>query len=126
MLARAQRLTEKRDFQSLFSRGMALSSPLYTMRWRKNFGSLSRFGFVVANTVSKKATQRNTIRRRFRECVRKHMGALPFSADIAIIVKQKALGAPFKEIEEEIVRSFAVIKRRAATAPPRPARHRPV
>lgn len=115
MLARDQRLSEKRDFQALFSRGMYLSTPLYTLRWRRNFGTCSRFGFIVANTISKKATQRNTIRRRFRERVRKNSEKFPYAADVAIIVRPKALGATSKEIEAELLRSFDVIRKRGAT-----------
>ncbi len=123
MLARDQRLSEKRDFQALFSRGMYLSTPLYTLRWRRNFGTCSRFGFVVANTISKKATQRNTIRRRFRECVRKNSEKFPTVADVAIIVRPKALGATSREIEAELIRSFDVIRRRGpahSSGPRRP------
>lgn len=124
MLARDQRLSEKRDFQALFSRGMYLSTPLYTLRWRRNFGTCSRFGFIVANTISKKATQRNTIRRRFRERVRKNIEEFPYTADIAIIVRPKALGATSMEIEAELLRSFDVIRRRGSA--PSPAPRRPI
>ncbi|MDP2630005.1 MAG: ribonuclease P protein component [Candidatus Uhrbacteria bacterium] len=125
MLAREQRLSEKRDFQALFSRGMYLSTPLYTLRWRRNFGACSRFGFVVANTISKKATQRNTIRRRFRECVRRNIEAFPYSADVAVIVRPKALGAPSKEIEAELLKSFTVIRQRGDDGQFRPRTARP-
>jgi|GEM_PF-314069 len=119
MLARGQRLTEKKDFQTLFSRGAYLSTPLYTMRWRKTDSETSRFGFVVANTISKKATVRNTLRRRLRESVRRNMGALPFVVDAAIIAKHKIMEATYKEIEEDIIRSFQTMEHKSKKPYPR-------
>lgn len=125
MLARAQRLLENRDFQALFARGLYLSTPLYTLRWRKTDKPPSRFGFVVSNKISKKATERNAVRRRLREGVRKHKETLQMSVDAAFIIKQQALHTPFADIEREIERSFGVMNRpqhqRFETR--RPARH---
>ncbi len=124
MLTREYRLSEKRDFQTLFTWGMYITTPLYTLRWRRNSLLHPRFGFIVANTISKKATQRNTIRRRFRECIRKHMAEFPVVADVVIIVKPKALGAPSREIEDHLLHSFRVVKQRDAQGA-RPPYHRP-
>ena len=108
------RLSQKKDFKTLFARGMYFSAPLFTLRWRRAVGELSRFGFIVANTVSKKATARNTIRRRFRECVRRNLDKLPFAIDAAIIVKSKALGATSKEIEDVLLYTFKTMQQRSA------------
>lgn len=112
MLPRIHRLSEKSDFQRVFLKGERAATPFYTVRWRANALSFPRFGFVVANKISKKATERNTIRRRLRECVRKNLELCPTPADVVFIVKPSALGAAYKILETEIVRSLSHIGRK--------------
>lgn len=109
MLSRANRLSEKRDFQRVFARGRAAPTPLYTIKWNKNTFGAPRFGFIVANTISKKATQRNIIRRRLREAVRRNLAASFPAVDVVIIARPALLTSRYKDIEPIIIRSLQVI-----------------
>lgn len=109
MLSRANRLSEKRDFQRVFARGRGTATPFYAIRWNANAVGCPRFGFVVANTISKKATRRNLIRRRLREAVRKNLAPAFPSVDVVIIAKPKLLTTPYRELEPVIVRSLNII-----------------
>ncbi|MBI4253110.1 ribonuclease P protein component [Candidatus Uhrbacteria bacterium] len=112
MLSRIHRLSGKDDFQRVFLKGERAATPFYTVRWRENALSVPRFGFVVANKISKKATERNTIKRRLRECVRKNIVLCTSPVDVVIVVKQSALGAKSALLEPEIVRTLSYIQRR--------------
>lgn len=109
MLSRVNRLSEKRDFQRVFARGRGATTPLYAVRWNTNTVGCPRFGFVVANTISKKATRRNLIRRRLREAVRKNLASAFPSVDVVIIAKPKLLTTLYRELEPIIVRSLKII-----------------
>jgi len=103
MFSRDYRLTKKDDFDLLFKTGAYASFPYCTIRWRKNALEHSRFGFIVANTISKKATVRNTIKRRLRECVRKNSTLFPPLTDMVFIAKRKLLDTTYKDIEAEVL-----------------------
>lgn len=110
MLSRAFRLSEKKDFQCVFVRGRCATTPLYIMKWTKNSIGAPRFGFVVANTISKKATKRNLIRRRLREAVRRNLPPLFLAVDVVIIAKPAILTARYKDIESETIHSLQSIE----------------
>lgn len=112
MLARCNRLTEKRDFQHVFSHGTSATTPLYAVRWARNAIGVPRFGFVVANKISKQATKRNTIRRRLREIVRKNLTPPPLSVDVVFIARAGIVGARSRDIEPQVRRTLEIIKTR--------------
>lgn len=110
MLSRALRLSQKKDFQRIFSHGRGGAAPLYRIKWLRNSVGVPRFGFVVANTISKKATKRNLVRRRLREAVRKNLSTSFPAIDVVIIAKPLLLTAHYKDIEREIIHSLQSIK----------------
>lgn len=112
MLSRIHRLSLRSDFQRVFSRGMGSSTPLYTIRWLPNRLNVPRFGFVVANTISKKAVQRNLIRRRLRESVRKNLKTFTPPYDVVIIAKPPLLKAAYGELEPVVANSLETIAAR--------------
>ncbi len=121
MLPRASRITEKKDFARIFAKGAYLSLPLCILRWQENSLGYSRFGFVVANTISKKATVRNTIKRRLRECVRKNLERFPQNADIVFIAKHKLVGLAYRSLEGELL-SYGDKMKNFRQGPPRQPR----
>lgn len=110
MLSRANRLSKKSDFQRVFARGRAAPTPLYAIKWNKNTFGEPRFGFIVANTISKKATQRNIIRRRLREAVRRNLAESFPAVDVVIVARSALLTRRYKDIEPVIIRSLQIIE----------------
>lgn len=112
MLAREHRLSEKRDFQRVFTHGLRASTPLYSIHWARNTGGAPRFGFVVSNKISKHATKRNTIRRRLRECARRNLDTFPLPLDVVIVARPPLLTTPYRDLEPVLLRSFEIMRTR--------------
>ncbi len=65
-----------------------------------------RIGFTVPRALGH-AVDRNRIRRRMREAVRRHLGQLGPEWEIVINPRRAALQAPFAELTREIERLFS-------------------
>ena len=66
----------------------------------------SRFGFIVSQKVAKKANQRNLVKRRIREVVRKELGRIRPGYDVVIIAKPAALNKKSQLIKDIILQIF--------------------
>ena len=78
---------------------------------RKEAGPV-RVGFTVSRALGD-SVERNRMRRRTREAVRHHLGALanlPIPLDVVINPKKSLLKADFTAISDEVERAFRVIR----------------
>ena len=74
-----------------------------------------RVGFTVSRALGD-SVERTRMRRRTREAVRHHLGALanlPMPLDVVINPKKSLLKADFTAISEEVERAFRVIRQNA-------------
>jgi ribonuclease P protein component len=74
-----------------------------------------RVGFTVSRALGN-SVERNLMRRRTREAVRHHLGALanlPMPLDVVINPKKSLLKADYTAISEEVERAFRVIRQNA-------------
>jgi ribonuclease P protein component len=62
-----------------------------------------RVGLTVGKVLGK-ATQRNRIKRRMREALRRHVGLLPQGCDLIFHPRRNVLTMEFAQLEAEIVR----------------------
>lgn len=62
---------------------------------------ITRIGITVSRKAGR-SVERNRIKRRVREALRRNASFLPESEDIVIIAGRKCLEADFKSIEEDI------------------------
>ena len=88
------------------------------------FLSPAQFGPRVGLTVGKvlgKAHERNRIKRRLREALRRHIDLLPQGSDLILHPRRSVLTMEFTKLEEEIVRILTQAKADAARMVSRPA-----
>lgn len=81
------------------------SNAYFTVFFRANEGSASRFGFSIKKGLGG-AVVRNRIRRRVREMVRLHRQELPTGWDIVIHPKASVERAPFAAVAAELLRTL--------------------
>jgi len=74
-----------------------------------------RVGFTVGRVLGG-AVDRNRMRRRLREAVRKHLIGLTASVDVVINPRKSVLTAEFPELMSEVERAFHVIQGNSPSA----------
>ena len=106
MLKRIFRLTEDKDFQSVYRRGRYIASPLFSVNVLPNKFGMTKIGIVVNKKVTKKASERNFLKRQVREIVRLVLPKMQKGQSVVVTVRQPALKADYKTMEKDIMNSF--------------------
>ncbi len=110
MLPKHQRLVNGRDFKRVYQKGSFFSAPLFSLNWLINKTRNTRVGVVVGKKISTKATERNSIKRKYREIIRKIYLDIPTGFDVIIVIKEKSKIVDFAEIERTIIEGIKNIK----------------
>ena len=103
MLVKKHRLKKKKDFAKVYKKGKGFTQDFLFLKAITNGLEESRIGIVVSTKVAKKATERNLIKRRLREIVRRKLKEIKPGLDIVIItLKGINKETSFQAIEETI------------------------
>ncbi|MFH0804783.1 MAG: ribonuclease P protein component [Patescibacteria group bacterium] len=102
MLPRQYRLTKVKDWQQLRRRGRGLAATKLALRWYRTGAPVTRFGFTTATTVSKRANQRNLLKRQLRAIVRQYLPTIQPGFDVAVAVRPGAVGTPYAALDAEL------------------------
>ncbi len=106
MLKKIHRLTKDKDFDNVFKNGRSGYDKILGIKAIVSQQANSRFGIVVSAKISKKAVERNKIKRQIREIIRARLDKIKSGYDIMIISLPDILGKNYQEIEESISRHF--------------------
>lgn|SRR3989338_3642754 len=106
MPVRAFRISRASDFRRVATGGRSFFSPLFRLRYAPNTQGRLRYAVAVSLRVSKKATVRNRLRRRFSEWLRQHLVGIQASVDLVFSPSAAAIAAPPKQLEAELVRAL--------------------
>ena len=69
-----------------------------------------RIGLTVGKVMGK-AVDRNRIKRRMRECIRRHVGLLSGPVDVILHPRRSVLEMDFAKLEREVATVFATIQK---------------
>jgi ribonuclease P protein component len=96
-----ERLKERADFLAA-AKGARVPAEAFVLQVRaRGDAAAPRFGFTVSRKVGT-AVERNRVRRRLREIVRRNAALIPASAhDYVLIGRRAALAMPFERINAE-------------------------
>jgi ribonuclease P protein component len=106
VLAKANRLTRKTDFDRVFKADRGIHHQLLSLRAAPNEAGAARVGIVCGKQVGG-AVVRNRTRRRLREAARSLLPALPPAWDILLVIRPPAASATVAEFVyalEELLR----------------------
>jgi len=102
-LNHAVRLRKNSEFQRVKQQGRSIMSPLLILAWMPNDVVRTRVGFVVSKRISKRAVDRNFIKRLLSEAMRGVLPRLPGGLDIVVSARQKAKMADLRTFERDIL-----------------------
>ena len=113
MLAKSNRLTKEKDFRRVFRRGKRYETPLFRVyigEQKESLSSGSRFGVIVSKKVSKKAVDRNRIKRVIRAAIKEYIEKTKGNFDIIIVVIRKPERVDFSGIVNTLFKIFKKAK----------------
>lgn len=117
MLKKINRISSKKEFAEVKNDGEMKAAELFSIVWLNppptavgtslEEGRLNRkFGAIISKKISKKAVDRNQIRRRLMEAVRLNMEIFPEGFRGIFLVKKNILGKSEMEIEACLKKLF--------------------
>jgi ribonuclease P protein component len=77
----------------------------------------ARVGLTVSKAMCRKAVDRNRIKRRMREAVRRHLPLLSAPVDVVLHPKRGVIDLDFATLEREVASVFRAIQRVAQRQP---------
>jgi len=110
MLPKENRLTKKKDFEEVFKRGSGFREDFLFLKVLERDTEEIRFGFIVSQKISKKATLRNKIKRRLREVARLKLKEIKGGVDGIFMALPGLEEKDFFETKETIDRLFKKAK----------------
>ena len=115
-LNRASRLRKSSEFQRVRQQGRSITSRLLILAWAANDVEQLRIGFVISKRISKRAVDRNYLKRLLGEAIRPALPELSPGWDIVLSARKDALTADLHLLEQDIP---ALLRRARLFAPVR-------
>jgi ribonuclease P protein component len=102
-LPKSRRLKHWQDFQTVYQQGKRFRHRHLLLRvLGNNKHQISRFGITVSQKVSKKATERNRIKRQIRAALSQLCPQLQPGFDVVIIVLPQGIGCKYERFLREL------------------------
>jgi len=106
MLIKKNRLKKKRDFENVFKKGKSFKQGFLLLKMINNKSEKIRFGFIISQKVSKKATIRNKLKRQISEIINSQIKKIKKGIDGILITLPGLEEKTFSEIKENIDKLF--------------------
>ncbi len=100
MLSKDSRIGSPDKIKRLLRSGLEAKSKKLTFRYEESQEELSQFAVVVSGKISKKAVERNKLRRQIMEAIKKELSSLKKSYNMVVIAR--ALDASYQELQDNI------------------------
>lgn len=99
MLPKQYRLRKTQDFEKVFAKsGKPFFAPTIFVKIGANKQECSRFGFVVGTKVSKKAVERNRIKRCLRSFVQENLENIAPGFDIIVVARPSSNKTSYEKL----------------------------
>ena len=110
MLAKSQRLARDRDFKKIFEQGESYYSKLLGVKAINNQRVLNRYGIIISAKVSKKAVERNRLKRQISQILKRLDKSLASGFDLAVVVLPAMLEQEGKAVKNELEKVLKKLK----------------
>jgi len=102
VLKKINRISSRKEFGEIKNKGKLIGSPIFGVLVLKKEDDLKKFGFIISKKISKRAVDRNKIKRRMAEVLRKNLEKFEAGTRMVFLVKREILNKKIEEIEKEI------------------------
>jgi ribonuclease P protein component len=110
VLKKINRSLKKSDFEWLREEGVMYRTPLFGVLVGENTEEKNQFGIIVSRKISKKAVERNKIRRLVYEAIRLKQAVLVSKGlKIVVLANKSLLEKKYEEVEKEVEQVFKKI-----------------
>lgn len=106
MFKKLNRLNQKKDFDLIFKKGFSSYGENIGIKLIKNDLKINRFGVIVGLKISKKAVERNKIKKQIKSFLEKEDLLLKKGYDFVFIALPPIKNKSYKEICLEIVNNL--------------------
>jgi len=106
MLSLENRITKNKDFKEVHKKGDFFSFGMIFLKIKKNKLGYTRFGISIGLKFSKKATERNKIKRKLRLILAKEFPKMKKGFDIVVGIKKKDGLLNNQELTRDIEKSL--------------------
>jgi ribonuclease P protein component len=103
MLADPHRIRRQRDFDIIHKRGRFFGGGFLSIKTYKTHFSYSRFAVLVSVKVSKRAVDRNKVKRQIKAVLQKQLPLIKDGFDVVFFTQKDILNKDFAEIEKKVV-----------------------
>lgn len=111
MLAKINRIIKEKDFEEIFRRGKSVYNLNFGTKYVINKLNYNRLGISISKKVSKKAVDRNLIKRRVKVILRPFiLKKINPGHDLLIMVLPNVLGKSYKEMERSLVSNLQKLR----------------
>lgn len=110
MLVKKNRIRLNKEFDQIFKAGQSFYGKFLGVKASRSDLPITRIGIIVGSKISKKAVDRNLIKRRIREIIRPELEKIIKSRDIVIIALPGAGLASFIELSSDLKLSLKKLR----------------
>jgi ribonuclease P protein component len=104
VLKKINRISSKKEFLEIKNKGKLFGSPIFGVLILKKEDEFKKFGFIISKKISKRAVDRNKIKRRMAEVLKNNLDKFSLGTRMIFLVKKEILNKKIEEIEKEIVK----------------------
>jgi len=109
VLKKENRLSQRSDILKVKEDGELINASLLSLLiYRNKDKKIKRFGVVVSKKISKRAVDRNKVKRLIMESLKNNLNKIEGGLEILFLVKKNILGKKYKEVEEEVKKIFKI------------------
>ncbi len=106
MLAKDIKLSRKDNIREIIETGTEIRSSYFVIKISPSDSDHTKFAVVVSSKISKKAVERNKLRRRIYEIIRLNLNKFSIepAEKIVILTRSRAISASYKTLENELIK----------------------
>ncbi len=110
MLNKKNKIQKKKEIEEVFKKGRSSFDSMLGVKVLKTNNNLNRFVVVVSTKVSKKATERNRLKRQLNEILRLNLKNIAQNCDFFILALPAIKDKKYHEIESVVLNHFKKLK----------------